>query len=111
MSRKTKDPKSDAKISTAKGLLAPPISVKKLPIENRQTTRDAMDELLDETFNSDSLDEEVSLVGLDDLVEDDTGETPILAGPTSPEARARRYKKLREDQSFWDELERLDEEA
>ena len=111
MSGKSKDDKNNAQLGETKGLLSPPGSVKRLHGETRHTTRDAMDELLDETFNSESLDEGVSLVGLDDVDDEDTGDAPILAGPTSPEARAKRYKKLREDHSFWDELERNDEDG
>ena len=111
MTGKSRDTKPHAHANPKKGLLTPPISVKRIPIESRQTTRDAMDELLDETFNSESLDEGVSLVGLDDVEDDATVDAPILAGPTSPEARAKRYKKMREDHSFWDELERNDEDT
>ena len=109
MAGKSNDAKNDPQRGASKGLLSPPDQVKRLHGDTRHTTRDAMDELLDETFNSESLDEGVSLVGLDDVDNEDTAEAPILAGPTSPEAQARRYKKLRENQSFWDELERNDE--
>ena len=111
MAGKTKSAKTDAQPRATKGLLSPPGSLKRLHGDTGHTTRDAMDELLDETFNSESLDEGLSLVGLDDMDEEDTGDAPILAGPTSPEAQARRYKKLREDHSFWDELERNEEDS
>ena len=111
MADKSKDAKNDPQRSVSKGLLSPPGSVQRLHGDNRHTTRDAMDELLDETFNSESLDEGLSLVGLDDVDGEDTGDAPVLAGPTSPEAQARRYKKLREDHSFWDELERNEEDG
>ena len=63
-----------------------------------------MDELLDETFNSDSIEDSHSLVGLDDSASDPDSspgtELPVLAGPTSPEAKAKRYTKLRDDKNF-----------
>ena len=79
--------------------------------ERISSTQDAMDELLDETFNSDSLDDSYSLVGLDEPEDDIISDTPILAGPTSPEAHAKRYKKLRTDNQFWDELDRVEDDS
>ncbi|MGB0647647.1 MAG: hypothetical protein ACPGQS_10755 [Bradymonadia bacterium] len=74
-----------------------------------------MDELLDETFNSDSIEESHSLVGLEDSESEPktspNTELPVLAGPTSPEAKAKRYTKLRADKNFWAELERLEDES
>ena len=70
-----------------------------------------MDELLDETFNSDSLEESYSLVGLEESGDEVSADTPILAGPTSPEAQAQRYKKLKTETEFWDELERIEEDV
>jgi len=110
MSGKSKSAENDSLRRATKGLLSPPSPLKRLNGDTGHTTRDAMDELLDETFNSESLDEGLSLVGLDD-VEEDSGDAPILAGPTSPEAQAKRYRKLRENQSFWEELERNDDDT
>ena len=79
--------------------------------ERMSSTQDAMDELLDETFNSDSLEESYSLVGLEEPEDAVSPETPVLAGPTSPEACAKRYKKLRTDTPFWDELDRVEDDS
>ena len=61
------------------------------PRPNRARQQNIMDELLDETFNSDSIEDSHSLVGLDDSASDpdsSPGTKPVLAGPTSPEAKA-----------------------
>ena len=109
MANKTKVTEDKVSNNRSKGLLAPPRPITRIESEEIHTTQDAMDELLDETFNSDSLDDAHSLVGLDDVSEDSTGDAPVLAGPTSPEANAKRYRSFREDQSFWDEVDRLDD--
>ena len=96
--------------ATPRSLLSAPPKTVREQNSRLSSTQDAMDELLDETFNSDSLEESYSLVGLEDTGEDDSSETPILAGPTSPEAHAKRYKKLKTSTEFWDELERVEEE-
>ena len=93
-----------------RGLLrAPTMESVRVSAQSATSTQDAMDELLDETFNSESLDDMHSLVGLEEPPETDETEAPVLAGPTSPEARAKRYQKLRTEDSFWDELERQEE--
>ena len=111
MTRKRKVAKSNEQARSSKGLLLPPVQPQRDDSMNENTTRAAMDELLDETFNSDSLDDGHSLVGLEDMNEDSSAEAPLLAGPTPPQALARRYKKLRENQSFWDDFERTEEES
>ena len=95
--------------SKTRSLIAAPKPNTRTP-QPLTSTQDAMDELLDETFNSDSLDDMHSLVGLDEPPEPDDSDTPVLAGPTSPEAQAKRYKKLRSERSFWEELERQEDE-
>ena len=100
---KDKSPKA----STRSLLSAPPKTCRERN-SRLSSTQDAMDELLDETFNSDSLEDSYSLVGLEETDDEVNGDTPILAGPTSPEAQAKRYKKLKTDTEFWDELERGD---
>lgn len=109
MTRKRKVDKSNEQSRSAKGLLQPPVQPKRDDSASENTTRAAMDELLDETFNSDSLDDGHSLVGLDDINEESAAEVPVLAGPTAPQALAQRYKKLRENQSFWDDVERVED--
>jgi hypothetical protein len=89
---------------------APPATATRGRNERLSSTQDAMDELLDETFNSDSLEESYSLVGLEEPEDAVSSETAVLAGPTSPEACAKRYKKLRTDNRFWDELERVEDD-
>ena len=111
MTRKRKVAKLSEQNRSSKGLLLPPVQPKRDGSMSENTTRAAMDELLDETFNSDSLDDGHSLVGLEDMSEENSAEMPILAGPTPPQALARRYRKLRENQSFWDEFERAEDES
>ena len=97
--------------STLRSLIsAPPVTTARCRNGGLSSTQDAMDELLDETFNSDSLDESYSLVGLEEHENADSSEPPVLAGPTSPEAYAKRYKKLRTDDHFWDEVERVEDD-
>ncbi len=96
---------------TSRSLLSAPPQVCRERSARMSSTQDAMDELLDETFNSDSLEDSYSLVGLDEPETAPDSDTPILAGPTSPEARAKRYKKLRTNNEFWDEFERVDDES
>ncbi len=105
--------KSEKRVPKERSLLsAPKTTTRRRPKDSLTSTQDAMDELLDETFNSDSLDDMHSLVGLDETPEPESedAETAVLAGPTSPDAQAKRYKKLRSERSFWEELERQEEE-
>ena len=111
MTRKRKGAKPNEQNRSSQGLLLPPVQPTRDDAIAENTTRAAMDELLDETFNSDSLDDGHSLVGLEDMNDDSSAETPVLAGPTAPQALARRYRKLRENQSFWDDLERAEDEC
>ena len=101
--------KTDKRTSNHRSLITAPKADTRKPKDPLTSTQDAMDELLDETFNSESLDDMHSLVGLDDPPEPEDSDAPVLAGPTSPEAQAKRYKKLRSERSFWEEVERQED--
>ena len=68
----------------------------------RRLTRDAMDALFGEQDISARQEQTTALVGLKDEP-NDQGEPVVIAGAVTPQARAKRYRKLREGADFWSE--------
>ena len=68
----------------------------------RRLTRDAMDALFGEQDVSARQEQTAALVGLRDEP-NDQGEPAVIAGAVTPQARAKRYRKLREGADFWTE--------
>ena len=70
----------------------------------RRPTRDAMDALFGEQEGTSRQEQANALVGLKDEP-NQHGEPAVIAGAVTPQARAKRYRKLREGADFWTEAE------
>ena len=74
----------------------------------RRLTRDAMDALFGEQDGAARQEQATALVGLKDEPNDQV-EPAVIAGAVTPQARAKRYRKLREGADFWTEPDQTED--